>query len=98
MASRDWGCGCVESAVGWSCGGLDSEEYGFGAGVVVGWSAWYIIGWYVPLVEDQLLDASSASFPVGKREALGFESGCCSVPPFVGLGACRVSAGGTFFF
>ena len=106
MASRDWGCcGCggwsggyVGSAVVWSCGVLGSSEYGYGAGVVVGLSAWYIMGSYVPLVEDQSLDASFASSPVENREALGFESGCCSVPPFVGLGACRLSAGGTFFF
>lgn len=88
----------MKSAVVWSCGVLDSEEYRFGAGVVVGLSAWYIMGWYVPFVEDQLLDVSFASSPAENREALGFESGCCSVPPFVDPGVCRLSVGGAFFF
>lgn len=88
----------MNSAVGWSCGGLNCSECGFAAGVGVGLEAWYIMGSYVPFVEDQLLDTSLASSPVENREALSFVSGCCDVFPFVDLGACTSSAGGNFFF
>ena len=56
------------------------------------------MGWYVPLVEDLLLNASFASSPVENRDALGLAFGGCNVPPFVDPGACRLSAGGTLFF
>ena len=52
----------------------------------------------MPLTADPLFGASIGSSPVENNDALVAPFGGCVIPPVVGSGGRRLSAGGTFFF